>query len=31
MEKEMEHVFEMKVREKKEKLKDSELDVSNLF
>lgn len=29
MESEMEQVFEMKVREKKQKLKDSEADVSN--
>lgn len=29
METEMEQVFEMKVREKKQKLKDSEMDVSN--
>ena len=29
MEAEMEQVFEMKVKEKKQKLKDSELDVSS--
>ena len=31
MEVEMEQVFEMKVREKKQKLKDLETDVSYLF
>jgi hypothetical protein len=31
METEMEQVFEMKVREKKQKLKDSELDVSWIY
>lgn len=31
METEMEQVFEMKVREKKQKLKDSEADVSKAY
>ena len=31
MEQEMEQVFEMKVKEKKKKLKDSEAEVSGLY